>query len=420
MASPQLSGYQCQFVDSVEDYECLLCLHVTREPFLTSCCGQHFCQVCINRILTDNKPCPFCKSTDFSTLLDKKQRRKILGLKVYCDKKAEGCQWVGGLGELEQHLSENCQFVTVSCPNNCRQTFQRRVAELHEIFECPKRPHTCQYCNARGTYQEIQDDHLPVCPKYPVPCPNECGVSPLERDQLEDHLRECPLQLVECELREMGCEEMVKRKDLARHMEEGAQKHLTVMASKYLKTQAEMYECFVMLETKLEQENEGLKKELKITTTQKDKEISDLKGQLELFRQHLRTSTLEIDVSFNLLKNPKSPSRWKSNYTFIFPSHCMMTINLYTRWKRIEIELTHVESAVDGNLQWPKKFTMTVRLLNQAGDHDHYQVTRDVEVRRGGYNDGICIPYATIENPPRGVQYIKNDHIRLEFLVTEN
>ena len=59
--------------------------------------------------------------------------------------------------------------------------------------------------------QEIQGNHLPVCPKYPVSCLNKCGVSPLKRDQLEDHLRECPLQLVECELREIGCEEMVKR-----------------------------------------------------------------------------------------------------------------------------------------------------------------------------------------------------------------
>ena len=400
MASPQLSGYQCLFVDSVEDYECPLCLHVTREPFLTSCCGQHFCQVCINRILTDNKPCPFCKSTDFSTFLDKKQKRRVLDLKVYCDKKAKKCQWVGGLGELDQHLSENCQFVTMNCPNNCERRFQRRFLARHKTFECPKRPHTCQYCNVRGTYQEIQDDHLPVCPKYPVPCPNECGVSPLERDQLKDHLRECPLQLVECELREMGCKEMVKRKDLARHMEEGAQKHLTAMASKYLKTQADTYERF----TKLEKENEGLKKE-----------ISDLKGQLKLIKKYHSSST-QIYTRYK-----QDRSRWENDTIFCtFPSNCKMKVNLLFFLWGINIELTHVESAVDDNLQWPMKFTMTVILINQAGDHGHYQVTQDVEVKRGRYNDDIDIPCATIENPPPGVQYIKNDHIRLEVSVTEN
>ena len=164
-ASPQLSmsGYQCQFVDSVEDYECPLCLHVTREPFLTSCCGQHFCQICINRILTDNKPCPICKSTSFSTLLDKKQKRKVLSLNVYCDKKAGGCQWVGGLGELEQHLSENCQFVTVNCPNNCGQAFQRQFLAKHKTYDCPKRPHMhLPVLQCKG--------HLPGDPRRPPPC----------------------------------------------------------------------------------------------------------------------------------------------------------------------------------------------------------------------------------------------------------
>ena len=259
MASHQLSGYQCQFVDSVEDCKCPLCQHVTREPFLTSCCGQHFCQVCINRILTDNNPCPFCKSTDFSTFLDKKQKRRVLDLKVYCNKKAEGCQWKGGLGKLEQHLGENPhnQYVVINCPNKCGRAFQRRLQAEHMKYACSKRPYNCQYCHIKSTYQEIHNNHLPVCPKYPVPCPNECGVSPLERDQLEDHLRECPLQLVECELR---CEEMVKRKDLGIH-------------------------------TQLQRENERLKKELEnhdYETVRKDKEISDLRGQLTLIRQHLR------------------------------------------------------------------------------------------------------------------------------------
>ena len=54
-------------------------------------------------------------------------------------------------------------------------------------------------------------------------------------------------------------------KDLTRHMEEGAQKHLTVIASKYLKTQADVHERITKLEREnedLKRENEGLKKSL--------------------------------------------------------------------------------------------------------------------------------------------------------------
>ena len=423
MASPQQSGYQCQFVDSVKDYECPLCLHVTREPFLTSCCGQHFCQVCISRIHTDNKPCPFCKSTGFSTFFDKKQKRRVLDLKVYCDKRTEECQWVGGLGELEKHLGENCQFFKVNCPNNCGLAIQRQLLAKHQANDCLKRPHSCQYCQLNATYREIQDNHLPVCPKYPVPCPNKCGVSPQERDQLEDHLRECPLQLVECELWEMGCEEMVKRKDLTRHMEEGAQKHLILMASKYLKTQADMHQYI----SELKRENEGLKRE----AMQKERQISDLNCQICLIKQHLHMSTTQIYIDYITLKKKIDESahtllsmitrkRWVNYTTFhTSPSNCEMRVNLFPGVGRLEIELTHVNSVADDGLQWPKKFSMTVRLVNQAGDHDHYQVTRDVKVNRGSLNNDIYIPYSTIENPPRGVQYVKNEHITLQILVIE-
>ena len=423
MASPQQSGYQCQFVDSVEDYECPLCLHVTREPVLTSCCGQHFCQVCVSKILIDNKPCPYCKSTGFSIFFDKKQKRRVLALKVHCDKRAEGCQWVGNLGELENHLGENCRFIEVNCPNKCRLAILRQLLAEHQANDCPNRPHSCQYCQLKATYKEIQDNHLPVCPKYPVSCLNECGVSPLERDQLEDHLRECPLQLVECELREMGCEEMVKRKDLVRHMEEGTQKHLTLMASKYLKTQADMYQYI----SELKRENEGLKRE----AMQKDQQISDLNCQICLIKQHLCMNTTQIYVDYTTLKKKIDESthslismltrkRWVNYATFYTsPSNCEMKVNLFPGVGRLEIEFTHVNSVADDNLQWPKKFTVTVRLVNQAGDHNHYYVTQNVEVNRGSLNSDIHIPYSTIESPPQGVQYINNEHITLQVLVIE-
>ena len=406
MASPQQSGYQCQFVDSVEDYECPLCLHVTREPFLTSCCGQHFCQVCISRILTENKPCPLCREISFTIFLDSEQKREILDLKVYCQKKAEGCQWVGDLGEIEQHLGDNCQFITADCPNNCGLAMQRRLLEVH-VYKCPKRPHNCLYCDTKGTYQEIQGNHLPVCHKYPVSCPNQCGVSSLERDQLEDHLRECPLQLVECELREMGCEEMVKRKDLVKHIDEGTQKHLTLMASKFLKTQAKLYKRIA----KLEKENDNLKKE--IVKNQSD---------LEQIKQDLYTRATQIHANFTSLSKKSKGSRWENGVVLqTFPSNCKIKVNLYfaRHFNYLEIQLTHVPSDVDCNLQWPKKFAMTVRLVNQAGDHDHYQVTKDVELSRGHYNSDINISYSTIESPPQSVQYISDNHITLQIFVTE-
>ncbi len=250
MATYQETGYQCEFVDNVKDYECPLCLHVTREPNLTSCCGQHFCHNCIQTALSDKKLSSFCKENDFMAFLDKKQKRKVLNLKIYCKHKGS-CNWVGSLGELDHHLSEKCQYVSVNCSNNCGKSMIRIHLKVHKTT-CPKRPHSCEYCQLKQTYRDIQENHIPVCLKYPVICPNECEVSSLLRDQLEEHLTECPLAMVDCELREVGCKEKLQRKDLDRHMEEAIRKHLTLSTS-YIKKQDK---------EELRQENDKLRRNL--------------------------------------------------------------------------------------------------------------------------------------------------------------
>ncbi len=416
MASPQLSGYQCEFVESVRDYECPLCLHVTREPSLTSCCGQHFCQACIQKILTDNKPCPFCKNNSFTVFFDKKQRRRLLDLKVYCDKNAAGCDWVDGLGELEQHLSMKCQFVSVDFLYSCGEAIERRFLGIHEALKCPKRPHSCDYCLLKGTYQEIQDDHLPVCPKYPVACPNECGVAPLERGQLEGHLRECPLAMVECELKELGCEEVVQRKDVDKHMEQAAQKHLKLSTNYFITNQRKQDEEIAKLRKEYIEKTIKLNQELE----SKSKELSDLSSQVDTLTQHVTVSFTSVTVDY--VKEKEHQTRWTNSQHFrTFPTGYIMKVNLYNykSLSRLDFELTPIKVQANDNLKWPTSFTMTVTMLNQAGNHSHYQITKDLYVKNNNYNDEIRIPYKKIDDPPPGVNYIVNDHVKFQIIVIE-
>ena len=446
MASSQLSGYQCEFVENVKDYECPLCLHVTREPSLTSCCGQHFCQICIQKILTDNKPCPLCKENSFTTLLDKKQKRKVLDLKVYCEKKAKGCDWMGGLGELEQHLGEKCLFVPMDCQYNCGEVYMRKILAVHKSFFCPKRPHSCEYCQLEGAYQDIEDDHLPVCPKCPVNCPNECGVAPPERGQLEGHLRECPLAMVECELKELGCEEVVQRNDADKHMKQAAQTHLRLMASHYLKSQRRQNEVIA----KLQEDNEKLRIKLKesfeekerssnmsAVTTQdkaisrlrrgrvtqefepKSKELSALSSQIDILTRHVGVTSTSVTV--NYIKKKVKHQRWTNTQQFrTLPTGYIMKVNLFfNSGSLLEVELTPMMSLANDKLKWPKTFTVTATMLNQADDHDHFQITKVLEVKKSEINDEIRIDYNTIDNPPSGVQYIVNSHVKFHIFVTE-
>ena len=414
MAAPHLSGYQCEFVDSVEDYECPLCLHVTREPSLNSCCGQHFCQICINRILTDQKPCPLCKASGFTVFFDKKQKRRVVSLKVVCSEKAAGCDWVGSLGDLDSHVSVangDCQFVSVNCSNNCGETVQRKLLATHLANDCLKRPYSCKYCQLKSTYEEIRDKHTPVCTKYPVPCPNKCQTDRLERGQLQQHIRECPLQEIDCELKELGCNVKIPRKDISKHMEESSQSHLRLMTAYVLKTNEQV--------RSLQQQQADT--EDKLLTTQRQLEESkrenhDLKDQVEM------TKTSSVQFTFNGNSKYKGTrKRWTQGpELYTFPTRYRMKVNLYFSSARneIDIELTNLASEHDDRLQWPMRCTMTVTMFNQAEDHHHYMKTRYLDVEKGRYNNQMKIYYNTIDYPPRGVQYLKNDTLKFRVGVS--
>ena len=47
----------------------------------------------------------------FTTCIpDKRLQRTLNGMKVYCSHKELGCEWVGDLGKLAQHLNDEQEF----------------------------------------------------------------------------------------------------------------------------------------------------------------------------------------------------------------------------------------------------------------------------------------------------------------------
>jgi len=79
-----VGGYDCElFLSPVpEELKCGLCKQVAREPNLTSCCGEHFCKLCIKRVINDKKPCPSCEEAEITIFTNKRDHKKILALKV--------------------------------------------------------------------------------------------------------------------------------------------------------------------------------------------------------------------------------------------------------------------------------------------------------------------------------------------------
>ncbi len=199
---------------------------------------------------------------------------------------------------------DNCQYVDTKCPLNCLQTVPKNKVDQHVAQECTKRPHVCQHCGFKATYEEVVDTHLPECKYVPLQCPNMCGVS-CERGEMEDHMKICRLEEVECEFSSVGCDGRFIREDQDKHARQNSQKHLTLTASLAVETKEQLQQKLLEQDKKhkeeikkLHQKTKQLSKDHRKTMdTDKREEIkAELKTTLEeLFdmREAKRTKKLE-------------------------------------------------------------------------------------------------------------------------------
>ena len=141
-------GYACNFVEPPPvalQTECRVCLQILHEPHFVSCCGNRFCQSCINPIKVGGKSCPLCNAATFELMHDKQLERTLKDLKVHCIHADSGCKWSGELGLLSKHLNvypeseallEGCGFVIIKCIL-CGYRCQRSVLMSHQYQRRP-------------------------------------------------------------------------------------------------------------------------------------------------------------------------------------------------------------------------------------------------------------------------------------------
>lgn len=104
--SKEKGGYDFEFVSAPpKSLECPVCLLTLHDPHVIICCGNEFCQLCVECVQTEGKPCPLCNAQDFTTFLHKKLVREVNGLAFRCPQKEQSCEWEGELGQLQQQLT---------------------------------------------------------------------------------------------------------------------------------------------------------------------------------------------------------------------------------------------------------------------------------------------------------------------------
>ena len=235
VVEPQFTGgYDFDFVEGpLEELTCSICHLVLRNPHLTSCCGNHFCQSCIESVQNECSPCPLCKDTSFTTFLDKSFQRKVNELEILCPRSEDGCTWTGTVGTAVNHLdsvSGDCEYTEIKC-ELCSEEIQRKNILNHKKDECANRPFTCKYCGYSKTWIEVTSKHSKKCVNYPLQCPNKCGIGTIERKNLNTHIKVlCPLQVEPCAFEFAGCSVQVPRKDSAEHLAASTATHVTLLA----------------------------------------------------------------------------------------------------------------------------------------------------------------------------------------------
>ena len=272
--------------------------------------------------------------------------------------------------------------------NSVVAEFLRKNLPNHLTNDCPRRQYECPHCHETGEYQERTITHLDTCTKVKIPCPNpQCPVG-IIRSEIPTHRSICKYELTSCKYDAVGCHEKIPRKDLKKH-EENDQFHLRMTIEKVL----ELME-----------------------------EFSLYKKQVKL---HLYTFIFQV-TTYHQKKN--------SDHIFYSPPF----YTSYSGYKMcLSVEAngwgegtgTHVSVFAhimkgdhDDTLTWPFTGSVTVELLNQLEDKNHYKKTftfpadgensqRVVDDERGlGLGWSHFISHAGLDyNASTNIQYLKED-----------
>ena len=391
-----------------EDFYCPVTFDLLQEPFLTACCGFHLSQEAVTRL--QGQPCPVCKERNLNTMPDKYFKRRINEFEVRCPNKSLGCEWVGELGSLDRHLSQNsvegeCPFVTVACPYSCGDSFQRCQLDGHMAKDCRNRPFACQYCDHEATYIKVTNEHRLICKQFPLECPNKCGENAIERQHLPKHLEEtCPLQVIKCEFSYAGCEAECQRQHMQTHLEENLKVHLNkvscalaALQSKTERLQSTVDEQQKQIMTHLE-ENVKLhlnkvSHTLQCQTQQQQSIIEQQQKQIVALMSALNRVALVVQkplvpifvpppdiVMINFEKHKKGDN-WYSPPFYSHIGGYKMSLRVYANGTDSG-EATHVSvfcylnrGEYDDQLKWPFRGDITIQLLNQSRDEGHWEET---------------------------------------------
>ena len=404
MASNEDFGSEFDFIEKPsEEYICPVTLELLLDPVQTNfCCGNHLSRGVAEKLQAEGKPCPLCKETPLRTTDDRFFKRKVRQLKVRCSNKSAGCEWVGELGELDNHLKPGsvegpCHFFDVECPLQCGQSVKRHNLDEHKSNECAKRPFSCEYCDYESTHEKVVNDHWTKCQHYPKVCPNNCSTDKIERRFLQHHLKEkCPLEMIPCKFAFAGCEAKVKRESMKEHLDETKDEHLELTASKCKNLEVQQTNLMLAF-TKISPKPVFIPPPDIIMTDFERYKKGNQGWFSATFYTHIGGYRMCLGVVANGLDSGKGT--------------------------HVSVSVVMMKGEFDSHLKWPFKGEITVELVNQKEGGENYErkpvehtdecddsfkrVTKGDRGKGWGYADFIS--HSDLYKPEEDKEYLVND-----------
>ena len=144
-------GYdEARFAITVnQNFLCLICFNVLKEPVMCSRNQHCFCRACITKHLQNSQRCPTCADElTVETLAEPQRMVKdyLNELPIHCVHINRGCQEIVQLQNLDRHEA-TCGFTPAVCTNQgCGATVNKRDLIHHESEQCEFRKLKCHSC----------------------------------------------------------------------------------------------------------------------------------------------------------------------------------------------------------------------------------------------------------------------------------
>ena len=325
-------------------------------------------------------------------------------LKVRCQHHEVGCQWVGELRYLQEHLDpviRKCGFIFLDCPLGCGKNVRNSAMKDHTLSDCSKRFYVCEHCGYNNKFDIVTEQHYPLCEMFPVKCPNACSGVSLKRLELVSHLEQCPLQVIQCPFTSAGCTVQLPRREMEEHKDKAMEEHKDKAMCQHLRMS--------MLQLKSKQETPALNAD----------------------RSHNLINLPPVQFTIvDFAKKMESEAEWTSPSFYSHPQGyklCLVVYPngiLYEKGTNMSVLVGLLNGEHDDSLSWPLDADIVVELLNWRDDKGHHKETvayyssQTYQIIPGGIKMppiySQFIPHSSLScDSTTNTEYLQNDCVRL-------